>query len=294
MGRPCPTQPVVTIEDSGGNEPTTSTTSLPCPVAPGPPARPVTCNGGHRSVAAASRGGHLQRLPDRRASGHLHPHSHRLLGRCLAHQCGVHHLDVGAATQLVFSSSREAGQNGAVVVRPAGRDRSRTAAATRPPRPTRSPSPSPRSRPAASLTCNGGSASMAATAGVAGFSGCQIVGPAGTYTLTATDSTSGCRCLRHQHLVLHHGRGRPASWCSLPSRVAAKTEPPGQTSPQSPSRTAAATRSLPPPTPSPWPSPRGHPGPASRAPGVRTLRPRRPGWPASAAARSSGRSAPTP
>ncbi len=41
------------------------------------------------------------------------------------------------------------------------------------------------------LTCHGGSASVAAIAGVATFSGCQIVGPAGTYTLAATDSTSG-------------------------------------------------------------------------------------------------------
>jgi hypothetical protein len=43
---------------------------------------------------------------------------------------------------------------------------------------------------AATLTCTGGP-SLAATDGVATFSGCQIIGPVGTYTLTATDSTSG-------------------------------------------------------------------------------------------------------
>ncbi len=40
----------------------------------------------------------------------------------------------------------------------------------------------------ATLTCTGG-LSVAATAGVADFNGCQIIGPAGSYTITATDTS---------------------------------------------------------------------------------------------------------
>ena len=136
---------------------------------------------------------------------------------------------------------------------------------------------------------------MAATAGVATFSGCQIVGPVGTYTLTATDSTSGSVTPATSFVFTINGRPADPPGVHHPTKRRPKRGAPGPPSPSSPSRTAVATPSPPPPTPSAWPSPVGRRPPTSPA----MERPARPwppppAWPPSAAVRSPAQRCSTP
>ena len=99
-------------------------------------------------------------------------------------------ITVGAPSKLVFSTQPGGGPNGAawsaqpaVTIEDSGGN---------PTASTDTITLAIASGPSgASLTCAGGSDANVATAGVASFSGCQIVGPVGSYTLTAADSTSG-------------------------------------------------------------------------------------------------------
>ena len=83
----------------------------------------------------------------------------------------------------------------------------------------------------ASLTCS--SNPQGANAGVATFTGCQITGKAGTYTLSATGA--GFSTTTHRSASPW---ARPRSWPWRPSPAAGPTAPSGAPSPRSASRTA--------------------------------------------------------
>ena len=70
------TQPVVTIEDSGGNTVTTSTDTVSLAITVGPSAN-FTCNGGPPSVAASAGVATFSWLSDHRSGGLLHHHCFR-------------------------------------------------------------------------------------------------------------------------------------------------------------------------------------------------------------------------
>ncbi len=99
-------------------------------------------------------------------------------------------ITVGAPTQLAFTIQPGGGPNGTVwttqpvvTVEDSGGNTVATSTDTI----TLAIHTQPGS--GATLTCNGG-LPVAATAGIASFAGCQIVGPAGNYTIKATDTTN--------------------------------------------------------------------------------------------------------
>ena len=136
------------------------------------------------------RGGDVHRLQDRRDGRHLHHHRHRHHQRTQPrHQHHVLHHRRDAA-QLAFTTQPSGGPNGAtwatqpvVTVQDSGGNTITTSTDTITLAITSQPGTG------ATLTCNGGPPNLAATGGIATFAGCQIVGTAGTYTITATDTT---------------------------------------------------------------------------------------------------------
>ncbi len=181
------TQPAVTIEDSGGNKVTTSTDIVALTSTPGPPVATLTCTGG-MSVAAVAG---VATFSGCQIVGPVGTYTLSATDSSdgASVTSAAFNLDVGSSTQLVFSAQPGGGANGAVwSAQPAVTIKD---SGGNPTASTDTITLAISGSSGASLTCNGGSDSMPATAGVAGFSGCQIVGPTGTYTLTATDSTSG-------------------------------------------------------------------------------------------------------
>ena len=172
------TQPVVTVEDSGGNTVTTATNPVTLAIAtqPGSGAT-LACT--TNPVNASQRRGHLRRLQDHRQGRQLHPECHHDRS-----DLGHHHaftITVGTATQLVFTTQPGDGADGAdlatqpvVTVEDA---RGNTVISS-----TASVTLAIATQPAAGhLTCtndpvNGGGH------GVATFTGCEITGTAGSYT----------------------------------------------------------------------------------------------------------------
>ena len=181
------TQPAVTIQDSGGNTVTSSTDTVTLAIASGPSGN-LTCNGGSDSVAAISgvatfSGCQIVGLTGSYAltatatdpvTGPLSPDTSTSLT-----------ITVGTPNKLAFSTQPGGGANGAVwstqpavTIEDSGGNPVTTS--------TDTVTLAIESGPSGSLTCSGGTDSVAAISGVATFTGCQIVGPTGTYTLTAT------------------------------------------------------------------------------------------------------------
>jgi hypothetical protein len=189
-GAPWSIQPAVTIEDSGGNTVTSSTDTVTLAVT----GAALTCSGGSDSVMAS---GGVATFSGCQIVGPAGSYTIQasandpVEGNLPAATSGSFPITVGAASQLIFSTQPGGGKNGApwtiqpvVTVEDSGGNTVTTS--TDPITLNIASGPS-----GASLTCTG--ASTAATSGVATFSGCQIVGPAGTYTITAkaTDPSSG-------------------------------------------------------------------------------------------------------
>ena len=74
----------------------------------------------------------------------------------------------------------------------------------------------------ATLNCTGG-ATQQATHGVATFTGCSITGPAGNYTLSATDGTESLTGAT-SNACHHHRRPGHPGWPSRPSRPSSRTD----------------------------------------------------------------------
>ena len=189
-GQPWSTQPVVDVEDANGDIATNNSDTVTLAIASGPSGASLTCNGGPPSMGAiggkASFSGcqiigpignyTLTASANDPVQGALTPATSTSFP-----------VAVGAPNKLVFSTQPGDGQNGAalstqpaVTIEDSGGNKVPASTDTI----TLTSTPGP---PGATLTCTGGT-SMAATAGVATFSDCQIVGPKGSYTLTATDA----------------------------------------------------------------------------------------------------------
>ena len=195
-------------------------------------------------------------------------------------------LTAGPASQLAFSTQPGGGANGATwATQPAvsiedasgnvtnGGSNITLAIATQP-------------GSGASLTCS--SNPQGANAGVATFTGCQITGKAGTYTLSATGAgfsttstpfsiTVGAAA----QLAFSTQPGGGANGATWGTQPAVSVEDSGGNM-----VTTATNRS-------PWPSP-ASPAAGPPSPAAPTPRPRPAAWPPSPGARSPARPAPTP
>ncbi len=191
-GAPLSVQPAVTVDDSGGNPITGSTDTVNLAIASQPSGQTasLTCNGGPPSLAAS---GGIATFNDCQIVG---PAGNYTLtatttdptGGPLQSDSDSFPITLGQPAQLVFTTQPGGGANGTdwgaqpvVKIEDSGgniitgsTDTVALAIASQP------------SGQTASLTCNGGPPSLAASDGKATFSGCQIVGPIGSYTLTAT------------------------------------------------------------------------------------------------------------
>jgi hypothetical protein len=185
------TQPVVTIVDSGGN-PTTSGDTVTLSIATGPPGAALTCNGGSASQVASSGVATFSgcQVIGRAGTYTLGAAANDpVQGALTSATSNSFSIATGAPSKLVFTVQPGDGKNAAllsaqpvVTIEDSGGNPTTSGDTV-----TLSIATGPSG---ATLACTGGT-SKAASAGVATFSGCQIVGPIGTYTLTATDSSSG-------------------------------------------------------------------------------------------------------
>ena len=183
------TQPVVTVEDSGGNTVTSSGASVTLAIAsqPGSGAS-LTCTGGLSQAAAsgvASFGG-CQIVG--KAGNYTLSATATGLSTATSSSFGI---GVGPAALVTFTTQPGGGANGAawttqpvVTVEDSGGNTVTSSGASV----TLAIASQPGS--GASLTCTGG-LSQTAASGVASFGGCQIVGKAGNYTLSATATGLG-------------------------------------------------------------------------------------------------------
>jgi prepilin-type N-terminal cleavage/methylation domain-containing protein len=181
------TQPVITVEDSGGNTVTTDTSSVTLAISPGTPttggpgtltctANPVTATAGVATFAGC-------RI-NRTGTNYTLTASDGLLGQAVTSALTI---TVGPANNLRFTTVAGGGANGTVwatqpvvTVRDAGGNPVTTSTASI----TLAINTQPGS--GATLTCTANP--KAATAGVDSFTGCQIVGQAGTYSLSASSA----------------------------------------------------------------------------------------------------------
>ncbi len=174
-------QPVVKIEDVGGNTVTTATNSIALAIGTNPGGA-LTCTGGN--TLAATNG--VANFAGCKITGKAGAYTLTAAATGLPTiTSNTFNITFGAASQLVFSTQPGGGANGAA-----------WAAAGQPAITVEDQSGNVVTNSAASITlaigtnpggtlaCTGGN-TKAANAGLATFAGCQIVGKTGSYTLTA-------------------------------------------------------------------------------------------------------------
>jgi hypothetical protein len=181
------TQPTVTIEDIGGNPVTTAAGPVTLTFASQPAGNTATLScGGGTSIAAP---GGVAAFAGCKIVGPVGNYSLTATDTAdgLAPlTSGSFAIAVGPPDHLAFTTVPGGGPSGAVwAVQPAVtiEDIGGNTVTTS----TDTVSLAITSGPSATFTCNGGPPSVAATAGVATFSGCQITGPPVFYTITASD-----------------------------------------------------------------------------------------------------------
>jgi len=179
------TQPIVAIEDAGGNIVTTDSSTVTLSITSGTPSsggpgtltcatNPLAASGGVASFSgcAINTAGTGYKL-------------HAIDGALTATDSSAFNITVGAANKLAFTQQPGGGANGAawatqpkVSVQDAGGNTVTTSSA--------SITLAINSQPGAGATLTCTTNPLAATSGVASFAGCQIVGTAGSYTLSAS------------------------------------------------------------------------------------------------------------
>lgn len=178
-------QPAVTVEDSGGN-PTTATDTIRVAIATGPSGASLTCTGGTSMAASAG----VATFSGCQIVGPAGPYTLTATDSTSRSATSaasfVFTISVGAPAQLVFTTPPGGGSSGVtwatqpvVTIKDSGGNTVSTS--------TDTISLAITNGPSANFTCGGGPPSVAATGGVATFSGCQITGPAVFYTITASD-----------------------------------------------------------------------------------------------------------
>jgi hypothetical protein len=186
-GVPWAVQPVVAVEDSFGNVVTSDTSSVKLTVKSQPSGTAtLSCTGGVSKGAVSG----VASFSGCQIVGPAGSYTLKAAdGSLNAAVSSGFSITTGSATQLVFTTPPGGGANGAswstqpsVSVEDSGGNVVTTDTST--------VTLSINSQPSggASLTCTGG-LSKAAANGVAAFSGCQIVGKAGAYTLKAVDGS---------------------------------------------------------------------------------------------------------
>jgi hypothetical protein len=187
-GEPLATSPVVSVEDAFGVTVSSDTSTVTLTIAAGSPtSSTLTCSSGE-SVAAV---GGLATFAGCAISGLVGSYSLTATdGGLTPATSGSIAISAGTATQLVITAepSTTASSGTAFVTQPevSVEDASGNVATTDSSTVTLSLSTSPTA--GGTLACNGAN-SAAASSGVATFSGCEITGPAGDYTITASDGS---------------------------------------------------------------------------------------------------------
>jgi hypothetical protein len=186
-----PTQPAVTIEDAGGNTVTgnTSTVALAITSGTGANGANLTCTGGQSMSATAGVASFAGCKIDKAATGYTLTATDGALTAAISTAFNV---SVGPAVQLHISTQPSGGTGGTawatqpvVTIVDNGGNVVTTDTST-----VMLAITSGTGTSGAVLGCTGGY-SLAATAGVASFTGCKIDKVGTGYTLTATDGTLG-------------------------------------------------------------------------------------------------------
>ena len=184
-----PNQPVVTVEDAGGNTVTTDTSTVTLAITSGTPTTggpgTLTCTGGLSKAASSGVATFAGCKIDKSGNGYTLTATD---GSLTSATSGTFNITVGSAAQLAFTPSPSNSTGGTafgtqpkVTVEDAGGNTVTGDSSTVTLAIGTNPS-------GGTLTCTGG-LSKAASSGVATFAGCKIDKSGNGYTLTATDGS---------------------------------------------------------------------------------------------------------